>query len=442
MWQGCVIHEDLLKSRNRLTPTALPDQYLLPNRPKRQRNQVQTVDNKIVSAFIYDDSQIPSVIHHTVGHLRSRLMEVSQWKTHISECISQVDQEISAVEQMKDVVEHCLHETQVYSHLMSDCVALSGSLSSSSLGPRQDPVLSDLKKEEQLTSESRELLQNHTYVLLDKLSSLQKIRHQLLGDFQDKCETIKLTKKCITDGPNMPCFQLPATQSKPTHVSHDDWHSHCKTLRLTANDLFKGSSLFRRNLQLFLVNLKNTQENLRRSTQSSLRRKIHELTRDNETLNWERQRIQNEISDLTKYIQIMTSQIRNCDSRLDQATHCLEMLNQRPRYELCRDHPHISLTRERWDLAKMTDRFFSALKRAQKDLELEQKHLVILDNKLVQNDRTLQVQQRCYNLHQSFLPALDNAVVLANKAMPQAATNSTHTHNNQQCSALAICWRV
>lgn len=47
--------------------------------------------------------------------------------------------------------------------------------------------------------------------------------------------------------------------------------------------------------------------------------------------------VKDEISDLTKDIQKMTGQIRNCDSKLHQATHRLDILNQRPRRELCMD---------------------------------------------------------------------------------------------------------
>lgn len=44
--------------------------------------------------------QLPSAIRNTKGHLNSRHMEVSQRQAHISQSISQVDREITAVEQV------------------------------------------------------------------------------------------------------------------------------------------------------------------------------------------------------------------------------------------------------------------------------------------------------------------------------------------------------
>lgn len=47
--------------------------------------------------------------------------------------------------------------------------------------------------------------------------------------------------------------------------------------------------------------------------------------------------VKDEILDLTKDAQRLSGQIRNCDSKLHQATHRLDILNQRPRRELCVD---------------------------------------------------------------------------------------------------------
>ncbi|CAG5891944.1 unnamed protein product [Menidia menidia] len=45
---------------------------------------------------------------------------------------------------------------------------------------------------------------------------------------------------------------------------------------------------------------------------------------------------------MTKDIQKVAGQIRNCDSRLHQANHRLDVLNQRPGFELCLDNVRAS----------------------------------------------------------------------------------------------------
>lgn len=71
--------------------------------------------------------------------------------------------------QVKDAVEDCLQDKQLYSQLLSGCVEMGSTLSSARL--RQDQAITELKKEEQLTKGSRDLLQNHISVLLGKLRS-------------------------------------------------------------------------------------------------------------------------------------------------------------------------------------------------------------------------------------------------------------------------------
>lgn len=70
---------------------------------------------------------------------------------------------------MKDTAECYLHEKQLYSQLMRDCVALINSLNTEVL--LQDRVQIELKKEEQLTSEIKALLQKQICILLQKLRS-------------------------------------------------------------------------------------------------------------------------------------------------------------------------------------------------------------------------------------------------------------------------------
>lgn len=108
--------------------------------------------------------------------------------------------------------------------------------------------------------------------------------------------------------------------------------------------------------------------------------------------------ISDDISDQTKEIQKLKCEIRSCDTKLDHASHRLDILNHRPGYELCRDlvsaissmtvvslhcpvkhfnfnplflslllllQPHISLTLENYDLVKIGAGLRSALKLSQ-----------------------------------------------------------------------------
>ncbi|XP_034401350.1 tektin-5-like [Cyclopterus lumpus] len=409
MWQRHALKEDQLRSEVRFSlPVLSRNQSLLSSRPQLHSNKLLKRGKEIVCTLNEDTSRFPSATRFTKKHLDSRHMEVSQWLTQISERIGQVDLEITAVEQVKDTAEHCLQEKQLYSPLMSGCVAFSSSLSSAV--QRQDHVFAELKKEEQLTNEIRELHHKQICILLCKLSSLKEVRTRLLADFQDKSEAIKIITKCSIQPFSTSSFDLPASQYKPSYVSYDQWLSHCKDLRLTADNLTKDSSSFRRNLCFTLVNLKNAQERQRHRSGDAMRKKINELSRNQDTMMWERQRLRNEMSDRTNDVQKVAYHIGNCESKLHLVTKRLDILNQRPRLELCLDKPFFSLTLEHRDLANMAAGLCPILKRSQQDLKLTHRRLMILEDKMAKNAHILEGEEKCQNLHQSFLPALDTSV--------------------------------
>ncbi|XP_032392033.1 tektin-B1 isoform X2 [Etheostoma spectabile] len=392
MSQRRALKEDQLRSDVRFTlPVLSTNKSLLSCIPQLGSNKGLKLGEESICTLADNISRIPSAARSTMRHLSTRHTEVSQWQAQIYGSIGQVDREISALEQMKDTAERCLQEKQLYSQLMSDCVAIGSSLISAA--QRQDHVLIELKKEEQLTNEIRELLQKQMCILLDKLSSLKQIRTQLTADFQDKSEAIKLTTKCITYNLNTPSSRLPAGQYKPNH-------------------------------------LKNAQERQRRSTSDALRKKVNELSRVQDTLIWERQRTRDEFSDLTKDTEKLVGQIRNCDSKLHQVNHRLDILNQRPRHELCLDQPYFSFTLEKHDLTKMAAGLRPILKHSQQDLELTHRRLMILEDNLAKNAYALEVERKCQNLHQSFLPSLDTIVVLANR--PRLCTGNHRAHSYSQ----------
>ncbi|XP_005797496.2 tektin-4-like [Xiphophorus maculatus] len=431
MWKNNPKMDCLQESEGKLTLPALADGISLSyNKPRPQKDHYVKLNEIFFSLHSNNIARVPLSVRDTMGHFTSRHMEISHWQAHIYELIRRIEREIICVEQAKETAENCLQERQLYSQLLSDCVALSSSLCSE--GMRQDPVFLKLKKEEQMTNESREVLQKQIFILLDKLGALKAVRSRLLHDFQDKVEAIKLTTKCITFEVDTPCSHIPAPSIKPNHVSYETWLSHCQNLKLTAENLLKDSSACRANLMFLLANLKDAYERQRNSTAEAIRRKIQELTKLQDSLNLEKQKILQEISDLNKDIQRLLQHIQNCESRLHQITHLLEILNQRPRFELCLDNPHNALVLERQDLAKMLAGLQSVLQLTQQNLAVAQKHLIFVEEKLLKNAQTLDVARKCQALHQSFRLAVDTSVVLGNKPRLCRITQSSSPHPDMQ----------
>ncbi|XP_005478576.1 tektin-5 [Oreochromis niloticus] len=426
MWAQCVLKDNRPCLNVRFSMPVLSSNKILvsSNRPKSK--ETNRLEDEIVYNLGEDISWMPSATRSTMRYLSSRHREVSQWQAQFSEIMRQLEREVTALEQLKDIVDSFLQEMQLSLQLLSDCISVVNSLSPAVLS--QDPVYTELRKEERLTNDSGEILRAQVCILLSKISSLKNIHSQLGADLHNKGEATKFTMKCMTLELNTPSSCPPAGQYKPHHVGYDTWLSHCKDLKTAANILMKDSSSFRGNLRFSMANIKNAQKRQRRRTDDALRKKIHELTKNQEMLLLERKQISDDISDQTKEIQKLKCEIRSCDTKLHHASHRLDILNQRPGYELCRDLPHISLTLENYDLVKIGAGLRSTLKLSHQNLELQHKHLMIVEEKLAKKTHILEVEQKCQSLLQTFQPAHDTVVVLANKAKLHKTTSSSGCH--------------
>ncbi|XP_030597628.1 uncharacterized protein LOC115788643 isoform X2 [Archocentrus centrarchus] len=386
MWSRCALKDKKPSLDVKFSlPVLSNNKSLVSGRPKSQEVNLMKLEDEIVCNLGGGISWIPSATRSTTRH-----REASQWQAQFSEIMYQLEREITAQEQLKDVIDSFLQNRQLYSQLMGDCITVTDSLSSGI--PRQDPIFTALRKEERLINDNREVLQVQFCILLSKISSLKKIHSQLEEDFHAKGEATKLTMKCITLEHNTPSSCMPACQYKPHHVSYDMWLSRCKDLKMTANTLMKDSSSFRGYLKFTLAN------------------------------------ISDEIYHQTKEIQKLSCQIRGCYTKLHQASKCLDILNQRPGYELCRDLPHISLTLENYDLVKIGAGLHSVLKLSHRDPELKHKRLMIVEDKLAKNAHILEMEKKCQILRQTFPPARDTIVILSNKDRLDKSMGSSSCH--------------
>lgn len=65
---------------------------------------------------------------------------------------------------------------------------------------------------------------------------------------------------------------------------------------------------------------------------------------------------------------------------------------------------------------------------SRQDLELTQRRTMMLENKMTKNAHILEGEEKCQNLHQSFLPALDTSVVYANKTKLHTGSASAYSY--------------
>ncbi|KAK6324089.1 hypothetical protein J4Q44_G00064280 [Coregonus suidteri] len=415
MWRSTGMKSRFLKPGPRYTqPDWSFNNNLVTKKSELQRALAYQINQDLHCARGDATTQIRWATWSTKDHLTNRVEELGHWQSQSADSIGRVDQEMAALVKVKAIAERCLQEKVLYRQVLRECVALRDGRTAAELV--HDDVEAELKREVELAEEIIHLIQQKIHLVLDNLWSLKDVRTQLMADHRDKGEAVKLNKHCLTfdlQSPNLGYKYQPCHIVKGT-LTYDQWVAYCKRLKQTAEKLVLDCSYFRGNLQYTLSKLMNALETQRCASDFCLRKRLNELSRARDALEWEKQQLKETVVDLVKEMQKVERQIMNSGSEQQLAHTRLDILAQRANYELCMDQPHIALLKENKNLRKNTFGLQNKLLLSQKTLESMHMTLFTLGYKLEAKSRALDIDRRCQEVRQSLLPLRGSTVVTAN----------------------------
>ncbi|XP_036421403.1 tektin-2-like [Colossoma macropomum] len=251
--------------------------------------------------------------------------------------ITQVDQEISLLEQVKASAETCLQEKALYTQVLEECVTLRDGRLAGDLV--YDHVEEQLAREVQLCEDVKQLVQQRITEVLEHQRTLKEMRSQLLADQKDKGDAINLNSQCLTLNLQSPSIGYRYQISNVTKgiLTYEQWIAHCQNLKKSAEKVVLDSSYFRNNLQYSLSQLIHSLEAQRIATEFSFRKRLDELSRAKDALEWEKQQVMEAVNELQAEMQKVESQILSSGSEEQLAQTQLDILAQRLNYELCLD---------------------------------------------------------------------------------------------------------
>ncbi|KAM6959188.1 tektin-2-like [Aplochiton taeniatus] len=427
MWRPHSLKPAFLKPSVHYTQ---PDWYgnnsLITDRSGLQRISASKINQDLSSSREDAFTQIRWATRSTKNHLDCRAKELSLWKTQSAESIVKVDQEICALEQIKATAERCLQEKVQHRHILGECVLIRDGRMAADLV--HDHVEAELKKEVELTEEFKELIQKKIYVVLDKLGRMRELRTQLMEDHQDKGKAIAINTQCQAfnlQSPNVGYRYEPVYIVNGT-VSYTDWLSHCKSLKLLAEKHVLDCSYFRGNLQYILAKLMNSLDSQRCVTDSYLRRRIHEMTKAKIALDWEIQQVKDTVVELVDEMHKVQKQILTSGTETQLAHTRLDLLKQRPSFELCMDQTNIGLLLENKNLRKNTFGLQKKFLLSQKTLENLQKNLSTLRDCMIAKTHALDLDLKCQEVRRRLLSLRGTAVVVVHSPQTQMSPKCHH----------------
>ncbi|XP_076865168.1 tektin-2-like [Brachyhypopomus gauderio] len=340
-------------------------------------------------------AQIRWATQNTESDLCCRVEELKLWKSEMAESISQVDQEISQLEQVKASAETCLQETSLHRQILGECVALRDGRLGVDLV--HDHVEAHLSAEVKLCEHVKHLSQQSILDLLELLRTLKDLRRQLLHDQTDKDKAATLNSQCLMLDPQSPSigYRYQVSSTANGALTYKQWEAHCKSLKEGAERVITDSSYFRSNTQHKLSELTNALRSQRGATEFSFRKRLDELSRAKDTLEWERQQATDSVDELRVEMQKVESQILISGSEEQLAQARLEVLAQRENCERCLDQPHTSLLQETTCLSSNTFCLRKKLLLSQKTLDTMYRNLFSLEAGLKEKTQSIEIDQKC-----------------------------------------------
>ncbi|XP_015212887.2 tektin-2-like [Lepisosteus oculatus] len=385
----------------------------------KHSEQLRDTANKIIQDVkcTMEEATIQNtwVQRNTQRNLCSRMEELTQWNEQIGNCIDRLDRELGCLEKVKIAAEECLQERLVYLNIVLECFTLRDVRQGGDL--IHDPFEAQLKKEKELCESMKELFQKKIFASLNQLRSLSEIRKKLAADYQDTAKAVKLNGQCLSFDPKSPavgykCHTMLMTKDI---LSYEEWAAHCDNLKKTGEKEVAQSALFRGDLEVALSKAANMAEAQHSATEFALRKRLHELNQAKDNLEWEKQHINDTISELVKEIQNLDLQIQNTANQIKLSHTRLETLSHRSNAELCKDQPHIGLLHETEQLERNVFSLKKKIVLSQNVLKEMLRHLSHVEDELCHKTRSIEIDTKCQEIRRNLLPLRRNPAASINR---------------------------
>ncbi|KAL6457111.1 hypothetical protein MHYP_G00340740 [Metynnis hypsauchen] len=376
---------------------------LITSRSELQRLTASQISQDLQCARDDATTQILWATRNMQSNLSGHVEELKLWKSQMANNIAQVDQEISLLEQVKASAETWLQEKALYRQVLGECVILRDGRLAGDLV--YDHVEEQLAREVQLCEDIKQVVQQRITEVLEHQRTLKEMRSQLLADQKYKEDAINLSGQCLTLDLQSPSigYRYQISNIAKGILTYEQWIAHCQNLKKSAERVVLDSSYFRNNLQHSYAELINALKAQHIATEFSFRKRLDELSRAKDTLEWEKQQVMEAVNELQAEMQKVESQILSCGSEEQLAQTRLDILGQRLNYEPYLDQPNTELLQETKSLCRNTFTLKKKLLLSQKTLDAMYSNLFNLDKALKEKTRSIEIDQKCQEIRQRLL---------------------------------------
>ncbi|XP_014207227.1 tektin-3-like [Copidosoma floridanum] len=324
--------------------------------------------------------------YDTSRRIGERISEVTFWRNEISSELEKQVQEIENLQDCRSTLEKAVQDIENPLHVAEECLFHREARKGTEL-VHDEPERALLREVEVLRS-GQKRLENCLDKCKDQLRNCRISQNQLELDLKNKDSALNI---------DLFCHQISNASRGLQYYSGIEQYDPCvskpETWAETANRIIQKSQAERTKAAHLRVDAETLINRVAQemwdswnSSNSALSRRCTELVEAKSKLQQHLHKVQQEVYDVEKNIELLRKAIADKSYALKVAHTRLEARTHRPDFELCRDNAYICLQREIEDIYNQVERMHKTLR----DLENQHQRLLRTRNAL-EHDLALKV---------------------------------------------------
>ncbi|XP_056630628.1 tektin-2 [Diorhabda sublineata] len=336
--------------------------------------------------------------YHNNVRLADRITETDRWRDVLISCLDRLNHEIKLLKDEKFDTERELDALGIPLGIISECISMRDCRQGTEL--TYDEADTELKKELCLVENVKKMLVERCQSAWEKLNKLEEVKFYLNLDINDKTEAYEIDKDQLTLDKNCAniTFKIDPLRIVKGSVPYETWLDHTKNTKQMADNELTDTLKLRESLFVVRERARNDMLAQRDRVDFTLRKRIYDIQRVRNEVEWQQLKMREEMEKVLKEIQDLEIALLAKTDALKLAETRLENRSYRPGVELARDEVEKGLKEEVLQLRQTRKDLQDKINCAKATYNALEDQQVRIDNNLLDKGQGLMTDLRCLDL--------------------------------------------
>nr|XP_018912840.1 PREDICTED: tektin-2 [Bemisia tabaci] len=335
--------------------------------------------------------------------LADRIKEIEKWRYILEQQLQNVKGELAAVNNEKSLTDNQIQSLNILFSLVNECLTIRNERNCADLC--EDIGQTELRKEHSLLERMKKTLTDQSLAGWEQIKRLDELKAKLEYDLADKHKTLDIESTCLQLEPTSSdiSYKADALRNLKLFISHEAWLARCESLKNSADCEVRNSQKLCEEMCVPRQKFHNELFIQTEATNFALRKRVYETRRLRNELDWQNQKVKQEMERLMKEINEIDQALQAKTNVLKLAETRIEKRMFRPGTELCNDDTLSGLKQEIIYLRETRKNLSHQLDTAKACYNELEDQMLTLELELADKNHALQTDIKCMDLRLSIL---------------------------------------